>query len=299
VGKRKYRKWEVILAKAVVEASKLADLPPEACKFCGSKIIVRYGTYKGIQRWICRTCGRKFADNKAPDGMRLPAIQIAAALSMFYEGLSLNAIRRNLKQTFNSFPSDSTVYNWIVKYTKLALADIREYTPSVGNIWVADETVLRIEGKNEWFWDIIDTSTRFLIASHMSETRTTRDARVFVERAARRAGKIPKVIVTDKLRAYIDGIKLAFGSETRHLPAKKLTAKEGTQLIERFHSTLKSRTKIMRGLKKRETARLILDGWLIRYNFLRPHESLHNLTPAEAAKIKVKFRNWLDIVKGG
>ena len=299
MGKPKYRRWEVVLARAIVEASKLADLPPEACKFCGSKIIVRYGTYKGVQRWICRTCGRKFADNNAPDGMRLPAVQIAAALSMFYEGLSLNAIRRNLKQTFNSFPSDSTVYDWIVKYTKLAISEIKDYIPKVGSIWVADETVLRIEGQNTWFWDIIDNNTRFLIASHMSLSRTTRDAQTFVERAAKRANKIPRVIITDKLQAYIDGIELAFGADTKHLPAKKLTAKGGTQLIERFHSTLKARTKIMRGLKKRETAKLIMDGWLIHYNFLRPHESLHNRTPAEAAQIKYKFRNWLDIVKGG
>jgi putative transposase len=157
---------------------------------------------------------------------------------------------------------------------------------------------LRIEGLNTWFWDVIDNNTRFLITSHMSLSRTTRDAQIFVERAARRANKIPRVIITDKLQAYIDGIELAFGSETTHLPAKKLTAKGGTQLIERFHSTLKARTKIMRGLKKRSTAALIMDGWLIHYNFLRPHESLHNRTPAEAAQIKYKFRNWLDIVKG-
>jgi transposase-like protein len=282
---------------AIVNATKYADLPSAGCKFCGSRIIVRYGHYKGVQRWICRTCGRKFADTDAPDGMRVPAIQIASALSMFYEGLSLNAIRRNLRQTFNNYPSDSTVYNWIVKYTKVALAVIKDYTPHVGHIWVADETVLRIEGQNEWFWDILDSSTRFLIASHMSESRTTRDAQIFVERAARQANKIPQVIITDKLKAYIDGIELAFGSETKHLPAKKLTVKGGTQLIERFHSTLKARTKIMRGLKKKETARLFLDGWLVHYNFLRPHESLHNRTPAEAAKIDCKFKNWLDIVR--
>lgn len=287
------------MIKGIRDASRLVALIPEECKFCGSKQIVRYGHYKGVQRWICRTCGRKFVHNQAPDGMRVPAIQIAAALSMFYEGLSLNAIRRNLQQTFNSFPSDSTVYGWIVKYTKVAIAEIENYIPKVSGFWIADETVLRIEGQNIWFWDIIDNSTRFLIASHISKSRTTRDAQTFVERAARQANKIPRVIVTDKLQAYIDGIELAFGSGTTHLPAKKLTARNGTQLIERFHSTLKSRTKIMRGLKKRETAKLIMEGWLIHYNFLRPHESLHNRTPAEAAKVKYKFKNWLGIVKGG
>ena len=86
-------------------------------------------------------------------------------------------------------------------------------------------------------------------------------------------------------------------AETRHLPAKRLTARPGTQLIERFHGTLKARTKVMRGLKKRETAQLITDGWLVHYNFFRPHEALGNKTPAEKAGIKFPFRNWVDVVK--
>ncbi|MCI2425224.1 transposase, partial [Candidatus Acetothermia bacterium] len=60
---------------------------------------------------------------------------------------------------------------------------------------------------------------------------------------------------------------------------------------------------MMKGLKTRKSARLILDGWLVFYNFLRPHEALKNkqgnLTPAEKAGIRFPFRNWLDIVKGG
>jgi len=51
-------------------------------------------------------------------------------------------------------------------------------------------------------------------------------------------------------------------------------------------------------LRRHTTVKEAFD-WLIHYNFLRPHESLHNRTPAEAAQIKYKFRNWLDIVKGG
>lgn len=150
-----------------------------------------------------------------------------------------------------------------------------------------------------WFWDIIDAETRFLLASHISLTRTTRDARILVERAKIRTERIPEVIITDKLSAYLDGIELAFGAETEHIPAKRLTARPGTQLIERFHGTLKARTKVMRGLKTRKSAKLFTDGWLVHYNFFRPHEALEDKTPAQEAGIKFPFRNWLDIVKGG
>ena len=131
----------------------------------------------------------------------------------------------------------------------------------------------------------------------MSLTRTTHDARVLLARAAGRAEKPPKEVITDRLQVYIDGIELNFGAETKHIQAKGLTGSKN--IIERFHGTLKARTKVMRGLKTRKTAKLITDGWLVHYNFFRPHEALGDKTPAQKAGIKFPFKNWLDVVKGG
>jgi transposase-like protein len=303
VAKKKiWRIIEDMLIKGVKEIMLIVAAIPNQCKFCGSKKIVRYGHYRQVQRWWCKDCKRKFVRNEALPRMRIPIIQVASALSMYYEGMSLHGIRRNLIQTYKSYPSNSTIYQWVVHFTRIAVKAAEAYKPDVGDIWVADETMLKIEGENLWFWDIIDQKTRFLLASHISTSRTTRDAKALVERAAERAGKPPKVIITDKLAAYLDGIELAFGGDTKHLPAKKLTAKDGTQIIERFHGTLKARTKIMRGLKTRKSAGLITDGYLVHYNFFRPHEALKDKsgehTPAEKAGIKFPFKNWLDIVKG-
>jgi transposase-like protein len=236
-------------------------------------------------------------DNDALPGMRVPTIQIASALGGFYEGLSLNSIRRQLEQTYHNYPSDSTVYEWITRFTKEAISLIKDYTPIVGDVWIADETVLKIGGENIWFWDCIDDKTRFLLASHMSLTRTTQVAKTLMESAERRANKVPKIVITDKLRAYLDGIELAFGADTKHIQSEGLRLEPNTNLIERFHGTLKARTKVMRGLKNRETAKLIMDGWLIHYNFFRPHESLKDKTPAQKAGIKLPFKNWLEVVQ--
>ena len=292
-----WRSIEEILVKVVREGSKY--LPPERCKFCGSRRIVRYGHYQGHQRWWCKDCNRKFADNDAPPNMKTPAVQIASAIATFYEGMSLNAIRRHLEQTYNNCPSDSTIYEWVTKYTKIAVKEAQRFKPQVGDIWVADETVLRVEGRNIWFWDIICDKTRFLLASHISQTRTTRDAKTLMERAAAKAGKAPQIVITDKLSVYLDGIELAYGAHTKHIPAKGFKVQPNTNMIERFHGTLKARTKVLRGLKKRKTAALLLDGWLVHYNFFRPHEALKGKTPAEKAGVRFPFRNWLDIVKGG
>jgi len=76
----------------------------------------------------------------------------------------------------NNYPSDSTVYEWVVRFTNKAIQEAKNCKPEVGDVWIADETVLKIGGRKVWFWDIIDTKTRFLLASHMSYTRTTKDA---------------------------------------------------------------------------------------------------------------------------
>lgn len=266
------------------------------CKYCGSHKVIKYGHFRGRQRFWCKDCKRKFADNDALPNMQTPVDQVGTAIGMYYEGQSLNSICRLLTQIYHSYPSDSTVYRWIAKFTKRAVKEAKNYKPDVGDVWVADETVLDIDGKNVWFWDIIDAKTRYLLASHISKTRTIKDAQKLMELASERAGKTPKTIITDKLAAYLDGIELTFGADTKHIQSKPFTIENNTNLIERFHGTLKDRTKVMRGLKDVKSARLITDGWLLHYNYLRPHEALNGRTPAQVAGVKYPYRNWQDIV---
>ncbi|MBI4267662.1 MAG: IS6 family transposase, partial [Chloroflexi bacterium] len=249
------------------------------CKFCGSKNVVKNGVRKGVtQYYLCRNCGRTFAGNDAMPGMRYPPDRIATALRLFYEGLSLDKIRRELDHLYHVYPSDSTVYEWVVRFTKQAVKEAKFTNLQVGSVWIADETVLKLDKDVKvWFWDIIDDKTRFLLGSHISLTRTTKDAQALMESALKRAGKTPRIIYTDKLAAYLDGIELTFGADTKHQHGNPFDVENNTNLIERFHGTLKSRTEIMRGMQNPRTATLIMDGWLIYYNFFRPHEALREL----------------------
>ena len=268
-----------------------------ACKYCQSEDVIKYGKYKETQYYFCKECKRKFSGLDTIPKMQYPTSQIADVLSMYYEGMSLREIRGNLIQQHNSYISDATAYNWVNRFSKLAIIEASKYKPDVGSVWVADETVIDIDGKNIWLWDIIDTKTRFLMASHMSYTRTTKDAQALMKQAYERTGKIPRVIYTDKLRAYLDGIELTFGADTEHRRGSPFDVETNTNLIERFHGTIKSRTKVMRGLHTIESARLFLDGWFVHYNFFRPHMSLRDQTPAQVASIRFPFRNWKDIIE--
>jgi putative transposase len=267
------------------------------CKYCDSENVVKFGTYKGVQRYYCKECQRKFVSTDTIPKMQYSTSKVADALNMYYEGMSLNEIRRNFIQQHNDYPSDVSVLNWVNRFTKLAVIEADKTRPDVGGVWVADETVVDIDGKNVWFWDIIDSKTRFLIASHMSLTRTSKDAEELMKQAYNRAGKMPRVIYTDKLRAYLEGIERTFGADVLHKQGSPFDVESNTNYIERFHGTLKERTKVMRGLHTLQTARLFLDGWLVHYNFFRPHMSLNDSTPAACAGVKFPFRNWKDITE--
>ena len=271
------------------------------CKSCRSEDIVRYGTdRKGRQRFLCRSCKRTFTDTNAPRGMRFPAEAIAFALNAFYESSSLHKIKRQIGLNYGVQPDHSNVYRWIVKYSRIAARELDSVPVRVGGLWVADETVLKLKsegGQNIWFWDIIDDRTRFLLASHLSMSRFTRDAQILMERAERRAQKAPRVVITDKLAAYLGGIEEAFGADTFHIQSKGFTVQPNTNLIERFHGTIKDRTKVMRALANRRSAKLVMDGWLCHYNFFRPHSALGNKTPGRAAGAKVPFNSWQDVVR--
>ena len=267
------------------------------CKYCQSENVIKYGSYKGVQRYFCKDCKRKFAGIDRIPKMQYPTSQVSDAINMYYEGMSLKEIRRNFIQQHNDYISDVSALNWVNRFSKLAIMEANKYKPDVGSVWVADETVIDIDGKNIWFWDIIDTKTRFLIASHMSYTRTTKDAQALMKQAYERTGKMPRVIYTDKLRAYLDGIELTFGADTKHKQGSPFDVENKANIVERFHGTIKSRTKVMRGLHTLESARLFMDGWLVHYNFFRPHMSLRDRTPASVAGIRFPFRNWKDITE--
>jgi len=46
-----------------------------------------------------------------------------------------------------------------------------------------------------------------------------------------------------------------------------------------------------------DSARLFMDGWLVHYNFFRPHMSLKDMTPAQVAGVRCPLRNWKDVTE--
>lgn len=228
--------------------------------------------------------------------MKTSAKQIASALGMYYGGMSLDAVQQQFKQDYDLDMSESNYWNWVKRFTKEAVKQSREFHPVVGDTWVADETYMKLGDRNVYFWDIIDADTRYLLATHVSFTRGTRDARILMERARKRAGKAPKAVVTDKLASYIMGIEDAYGADSKHRQGGPFNLENNTNLIERFHRTLEQRTEVFQKYKNIQDIRLLTDGWLINYNFFKQHEGAGNIPPAQVRSKVVPFKDWNDVV---
>ncbi|MBI4339033.1 MAG: IS1/IS6 family transposase [Chloroflexi bacterium] len=292
------------VSKADMEAVHTTEPQLITCPRCGSPQVMKYGIRNGQQEYICNFCRRKFNGKQAPFGMHFTASQIGAAIALYYDGLSLSDASRNMASVHQSTVNPATVYKWLMKYTERAIVYFAPSRPKVSDVWIVDETVVGVRGQatkatdpnTMWFWDIIDQDTRFLLASHLSQRRNLGDVVKLMTWAGEKAGKAPKVIISDSMTAYPDGIERVFGADSKHIQYKGLTAEVNGNLIERFHGTLKERVKVVRGFKTPETAYLILQGFLVNYNYFRPHMSLGNKTPAEAAGLDLPVKSWVDVV---
>jgi putative transposase len=269
------------------------------CKHCGSTAILKFGTYKGVQRYWCKSCERKFKADEDSFHAKYPLEWESSAVDMYYRGMAIKDISEHLKQQYGYAPSKSIITKWINKYTDLATKQFKDIHPKVGDVWIADETMLDVDGQHKvWFYDLIDRDTRFLLASRVTLSRTTGDAELLMREGAKRAGKKPKEVITDQQNSYMDGIGDAYGAKTEHIignPFRHKETSESTSEIERFHGTLKDRTKVFRAFRDIETLIQFTDGWLVYYNYFKIHQGLNGKTPAQEAELNYKVKNWKDL----
>ena len=234
----------------------------------------------------------------SPPRRRFPPDQVGTAVGLFYGGMPISKISQNMANIYEiPPPSKATIHEWLTDYTRLALDTVKPLKAETGDEWVADEMVVKVGGKNFWNWNVMDASTRFILASYLSPNRTTREAETVMRRAMEASENLPKTIKTDRLKSYVDGIERVFGGDVQHIQSQGIRAEVNNNLSERLQGTFRQRTKVLRGFQSRETGQLFLDGWVLDYNYFRPHESLRGRTPADVAEIDAGFEEWEDFAK--
>ena len=269
------------------------------CAICGGDRVIKYGkSGKGVQRYQCRSCERVFSNDGKAIRRRVPSAQVGAALSLYFDGLSFKRISENLADMFDiPEPSKATVFEWVSDYTELAKGEMANHKARTGPEWVADEMVLKVGGKKLWHWNVMDSDTRYVLASYLSPYRDETTAVEVMRRAKNAAANLPKRIKTDRLKSYPGAIDWVFGGEVQHIQSEGLASEINNNLSERLQGTFRHRSKVLRGLQTQRTGQKFLDGFVIDYNLFRPHEGLKGKTPAQVAGVRAPFKEWEDFAK--
>jgi len=270
------------------------------CKYCNSENVTKKGIRHNKQTYRCKDCGHIFVDNDKFSRMRNDKNIVVAALNFYYDGLSLRKAQRNLEQIFGEKVSQVTILNWLKKYSRLVKEYMVTQVPQLSGLWHEDETMLQCKGRSIWFWEMIDEDTKFMVASHISGTRSMEDTIAIFQKGFDQSKVRPKAVFVDGSHIYSSAFNHVFYTmrkDTRPELVQRvgIRARETNNIVERLHGTLKDRTKPMRGLKSFESTKLLLEGYAVHYNCVRPHQSLGGKTPAQAARMEVPS-NWRGLI---
>jgi len=291
------------LRKKVESSIVIQTVDTLACQFCSSKRhvkdAIRHNKHGDLQRYLCKDCGKRFSVNIGFEGMRATPQVITSAMQLYFTGESLRNVQKFLRlQGVNK--SHVAIYKWIGKYVSLMEKYVEQIRPNVGNAWRTDELFLKVKGNMKYLYALMDDETRFWIAQQISDTKYMADIHPLFKNGKEIAGKRPKTLISDGARNFNEAFNKEFWTtknpRTIHIRHIRMQGDHNNNKMERFNGEVRDREKVMRGLKKMDTP--ILKGYQIFHNYIRTHEGLNNITPAEACGIKIEGQNkWETLIQ--
>src|SRR3989344_5234933 len=277
------------------------------CSNCKSENVIKRAKRKTlnrglIQRYYCKDCKKRFTLNDGFYRMRNSPEKITQSLHLYFSGTSLRKTQEHLGIFHSHNASHMSVLRWIRKYSKMVSNLTDNLELNVGNELMADEMEYKTKGKQSWFVDVMDTKTRFIVSSDFMYSRTIDNLVNVLKVAKKKTENQVDVITTDGLKGYPRVLRKTFG--LNKLDAKSriqhnivIASERGfNHKIERLHNSIRERTKIMRQFGALESARLIMKGYEIYYNFCRKHMATNKYPYELATDLKLGKNKWLDLI---
>ena len=292
------------------------------CLKCKSKDIIKRGILKtdnkgNRQRYGCKECNHRFVEDEPFRRMRNQNKMITLCIDLYYSGMSFRKVKEHLEKFYPSVVGASTIYRWILKYIPMMDNFTDKQKIKAGWQLQGDEVEYKRRAsakqkgiRNEYFIDIIDIESRYIVSSQYAKDRKTYVLNKVYGRAKRKVGNQVKMISTDGLMSYPRVIRKTFNLKKQatknpqiiHQIIKSDSGKFNYK-IERFHNTLRARTKTMRGFHGCiSSAQTLMKGFEIYYNWIRQHQSLSGLTPSDVAVPNIQLQNknrWIEIIERG
>lgn len=253
------------------------------CTYCSSSNFVRNGHDKrGVQRYKCNDCGRRFCEKGIFARHRYPAQIILDSLFLYSQPISTRGVTVNLQRFRKVKPSHVSVYNWVIKFASHLIKIANRKPLNYTNEWHVDEKFIHVRGSKDthaYLWIVSDSKSN-IITTHISFERDYSNARIVLQKAVNKTGFYPELIVSDGLQGYKRACRKVFGRKTRHVIAhfKPIGIVHKGELMqitnnraERINEFPALWLHSVRGFKKLDTANLLMEFFTIYYNYLMPH----------------------------
>ena len=313
------------------------EVPPK-CRHCPGTRIIRYGNQywtgggsggaKSRQRYQCRTCGRVFVYRAGMERMRCGMGDVTGILNDYFKGHTLESVRDTLGQDGPGM-SGQNAHRIIKKYVRIVDA----YTSGLrlgclGDRFHADELEQKIRGEDCYNFGIMDSKTRYMLASQVADRKDGFSATGLLRAAALRAGKMPAEFVSDDLGSYKVAFRAVYAprnpadmhcahladpdkanvstppagsgggspASPEHIDKAGISKHDhyNNNVFERFNGTQRACYRPRRGIKSAQSP--VFSGFRVWYNFMRSHSAIKR-TPAEAAGIVVHGPNkWRTLI---
>ncbi len=94
-----------------------------------------------------------------------------------------------------------TIRQWCAKFGPVYAAGLRRRQPRPGDKWHLDEVFLTINGRRQYLWRAVDQDGNVLDIL-VQPRRDAKAAKRFFRKLLTKQCRVPRVLVTDKLRSY-------------------------------------------------------------------------------------------------
>ena len=286
-----------LTSDGIIQIDPVSEKPGKC--HCGAELVLNgiRKCAKGPQQiYKCKSKGKQqhtITYNPGFKGLHFPNDVVAKARRLFASGLSGRQVAQELKTeaeengTGVKTPSARVITNWNKRNVQQEYDFLRQQGASAGDVWSTDEIINTTKGaENKCISSVMDAYTRFSLSQIESKSKDKQNSIQAFTDAAEMSNSTPRIVTSDSLDAIRAGFCAVFGDDPTicHISDAHIRNQHHTNNIhERYNSTTR---RMLAGRRGRITHAVLLATW-IHYNYFRPHMSLKEKTPAEAANIRI------------
>ena len=133
-----------------------------ACIYCSSSNFVRNGhDSKGVQRYKCNDCHRRFCEKGIFARHRFSPEIIMNAIFLRSFPLSTRNVKRIFEKMLLVIVSHKSIYNWLVKFAPYINRIAKNKPIAFTKEWHVDEKFIHVRGskdKHAYLWIVSDSN---------------------------------------------------------------------------------------------------------------------------------------------